>query len=61
MNKQAKVHYDRMALNLLQSIKIKCKECQGIMIRVHDLHDDTVVGYSCEDCTHYYLFDNNPI
>jgi len=79
MNKQAKVHYDRMALNLLKDITIKCKECDGNMIRVtkHDYHlhfykglkhleyqlgnDDTVIGYSCQDCTHYYLFDNNPV
>jgi len=46
---------------LLKSISVKCIECDGKMIRVRDLYDSTVVGYSCEDCTHYYLFDNNPV
>jgi len=64
---------------ILDAVTVRCKECQGNMIRVtkHDYHlhfykglkhleyqlgnDDTVIGYSCENCTHYYLFDNNPI
>ena len=41
---------------ILRSITIKCSKCQGTMIQVHDLRDDTRVGYSCEDCPHYYLF-----
>ena len=60
---------------ILKAVTIKCKECDGNMLRVtkHDYHlhfykglkhleyqlgnDDTVIGYSCEDCTHHYLFD----
>ena len=57
MNPQAKVHYDRMRNNVLQSIKIKCSKCDGVMIRVYDLYEETVVGYSCKNCTHYYLFN----
>ena len=54
---------------ILESITVKCKECDGNMIRVVNgftyvsydqvipSGDDTVVGYSCQDCSHYYLFD----
>ena len=49
---------------LLKSISVKCKECGGTMIR-HVNHmiyldgsrESTVVGYVCEDCPHYNLFD----
>ena len=38
---------------LLKTIKIKCIHCHGKMIRVVDLYDDAIIGYSCEDCPHY--------
>jgi hypothetical protein len=38
----------------------KCK-CGGKMIKVRDLYDHTVVGYSCENCPHYNLLDNQPV
>ena len=38
---------------LLKLITIKCIHCKGNMIRVQDLYDNTIVGYSCEDCPHY--------
>ena len=53
---------------ILEAITVKCKECDGNMIRVVNEFtyvsydqvipsgDETVVGYSCEDCPHYYLF-----
>jgi len=46
---------------ILKSVKIRCIKCQGKMIRVRDLNDDAIVGYSCENCPHYNLFDNDPI
>ena len=42
---------------LLKQIKIKCIHCHGKMIRVIDLYDDTIIGYSCEDCPHYNFFN----
>ena len=46
---------------ILKDVKVRCIKCHGKMIRVIDLNDDTVVGYSCENCAHYNLFDNDPI
>jgi len=46
---------------ILNSVKIQCIKCGGKMIRVRDLYDDTLVGYSCQDCPHYNLLDNNPV
>ena len=48
---------EKAEIRILQSIYVKCKKCNGDMVRVQDLREDTVVGYSCQDCTHYYLFD----
>jgi len=44
---------------VLSYIKIKCKKCQGNMERFDYkyLENDAVVGYRCEDCPHYYLFN----
>jgi hypothetical protein len=70
---------EKVEETLLKSISVKCKECNGDMIRVtkHDYHlffykgfkhlqyqlgnDDTVIGYQCQDCPHYNLFDNYPV
>lgn len=43
-------------IRILQSVHVKCQKCGGDMIRVHDLRNNTIVGYSCQDCAHYYLF-----
>jgi len=61
MSKLAEENYNRMRNRLMDSIKVRCSKCKGVMIQVYDLWDQTVVGYSCKDCTHYYLFDNNPV
>jgi len=42
---------------LLKLLKIKCRDCDGDMIIVRDLYDDTIVGYSCQDCPHYNLLN----
>jgi len=41
---------------ILKAVTVKCRKCQGKMIQVHDLRDNARIGYSCEDCPHYYLF-----
>jgi len=46
---------------ILKSVRILCIKCHGKMIRVRDLYDDTLVGYSCQDCPHYNLLDNDPV
>jgi len=53
-----------MSKTILKSVTVKCRKCQGKMIRVEEfhyenLHDDAIVGYSCEDCPHYYLFNRS--
>ena len=47
---------ERAAARLLDSIKIRCKKCKGVMVRVYDIWDESYVGYSCKTCPHYYLF-----
>ena len=48
---------EKAEIRILQSIYVKCKHCNGDMVRVQDLRENAVVGYSCQDCSHYYLFD----
>lgn len=48
---------EKAEIRILQSIYVKCKHCNGDMVRVQDLRENAVVGYSCQDCPHYYLFD----
>ena len=52
---------ERAEETLLKQIKIKCIQCHGSMMRVCDLYDETLVGYSCQDCPHYYLLNNKPV
>jgi len=47
--------------DLLKDVKVRCSKCHSEMIRVIDLYDDTLIGYSCKNCPHYNLLDNNPI
>jgi len=46
---------------LLKNVKVRCIKCHSEMIRVIDLYDDTLIGYSCEDCPHYNLLNDNPV
>jgi len=46
---------------LLKDVKVRCSKCHSKMIRVIDLYDDTLIGYSCEHCPHYNLFNQNVI
>jgi len=46
---------------LLKNVKVRCIECESEMIRVIDLYDNTIVGYSCKNCSHYNLLNNNPV
>jgi len=46
---------------ILKSVKVRCIKCHSKMIRVVDLNDDALVGYSCENCPHYNLLDDHPI
>jgi len=64
---------EKVEETLLKSISVKCIECDGKMIRTYDkcdhkncsacqgLDDGTVIGYRCQDCPHYNLFDNYPV
>jgi len=55
-------NYQEITLKeILKDVKVRCIKCQSKMIRVIDLYDDTLIGYSCENCPHYNLLDNNPI
>ena len=46
----------RTERRILESIRIRCKKCNGVMIRVYDIWDQGSIGYSCKSCDHYYLF-----
>ena len=54
-------YQDTTLKEILKSVKILCIKCGGNMIRVRDLYDDALVGYSCQDCPHYNLLDDNPV
>jgi len=61
-NSRSANHYqEKITREILKSVKILCIKCHGKMIRVRDLYDDTLVGYSCQDCPHYNLLDDNPV
>jgi len=57
----ASYYQEKTLKELLKNVKVRCSVCHSKMIRVIDLYDDTVVGYSCENCPHYNLLDNNPV
>jgi transposase-like protein len=46
---------------ILKDVKVRCTKCHSEMIRVIDLYDDTLIGYSCKNCPHYNLLDNDPV
>jgi len=46
---------------ILKDVKVRCIKCHSDMIRVVDLYDDTVVGYSCKNCSHYNLLNQNVV
>jgi len=55
-------NYQEVTLKeILKDVKVRCIQCHSKMIRVVDLNDDAVVGYSCENCPHYNLFNQNVI
>jgi len=55
-------NYQEVTLKeILKDVKVRCIECHSEMIRVIDLYDDTLIGYSCKDCSHYNLLDNDPV
>jgi len=54
-------YQDATLKEILTSVKIQCIKCGGKMIRVRDLYDDAIVGYSCENCPHYNLLNDNPV
>ena len=47
--------------DLLKDVKVRCTKCHSEMIRVIDLYDDTLIGYSCKNCPHYNLLNQNVI
>jgi len=51
-------HQARTLKEVLKNVKVRCNVCHSKMIRVVDLYDDTLIGYSCENCPHYNLLDN---
>jgi len=55
-------NYQEVTLKeILKDVTLRCIKCGGKMIRVRDLYDDTLVGYSCQDCPHYNLLNDNPV
>ena len=55
-------NYQEVTLKeILKNVKVRCSVCHSKMIRVIDLYDDTLIGYSCENCPHYNLLDNDPV
>ena len=57
MSTLSDINREKVEETLLKLIKIKCIKCEGKMIRVVDLYDNTIVGYSCQDCPHYNLLN----
>ena len=49
---------------VLEDITIKCKECFDLstmpyeitMLPVIDLWDETIIGYSCPNCSNYFMY-----
>jgi len=54
-------YQERVIKEVLKDVTIRCSVCHSKMIRVVDLYDHAVVGYSCEYCPHYNLLDQNII
>ena len=55
-------NYQGKALEtILRDVKVRCIKCHSPMIRVMDLYDNAVVGYSCKNCSHYNLLNQNII
>jgi len=46
---------------ILKDVKVRCIKCHSDMIRVVDLYDSTVVGYSCKNCSHYNLLNQHVV
>ena len=54
-------YQERVIKEVLKDVNVRCIKCHSKMIRVVDLYDDTVVGYSCKNCSHYNLLNQNVI
>ncbi len=55
-------NYQKKTLEtILKDVKVRCIKCHSDMIRVVDLYDSTVVGYSCKNCSHYNFLNQNVI
>ena len=54
-------YQEKVIKEILRDVTIRCIVCHSKMIRVVDLDDDAIVGYSCEHCPHYNLLDENVI
>jgi len=54
-------YQEKTLKEILKNVKVRCSVCESEMIRVIDLYDDTLIGYSCENCPHYNLLDNDPV
>ncbi len=54
-------YQEKVIKEILRDVKVRCIKCHSKMIRVVDLYDDAIVGYSCEHCPHYNLLDQNVI
>ena len=62
VDKMAQYNYQEDTLKtILKDVKVKCIKCHSPMIRVVDLYDNAVVGYSCKNCAHYNLLNQNVI
>ena len=54
-------HQERTLETILKDVKVRCIKCHSDMIRVVDLYDDAVIGYSCKNCSHYNLLNQNVV
>lgn len=54
-------YQERVIKEVLKDVKVRCIKCHSDMIRVVDLYDRAVVGYSCKNCSHYNFLNQNVI
>ena len=55
------MNQERALKRILKDVKVRCIKCHSDMIRVVDLYDRTVVGYSCKNCSHYNLLNQHVV
>ncbi len=54
-------YQEKVIKEILKDVKVKCIKCHSDMIRVVDLYDRAVVGYSCKNCSHYNFLNQNVV